>query len=48
VADPRRPTRAYRGTGKNNDWLHHCVAALNLRRLLNLGLQYRDGDWALA
>ena len=28
----------YRGIEKNNDWLHHRVAALNLRRLLTMGL----------
>ena len=38
----------YRGTIKNNAWLHHRTAALNLRRLLNLGLQRRDGAWAIA
>jgi len=38
----------YRGTIKNNAWLHHRTAALNLRRLLNLGLQHRDGAWTIA
>ena len=38
----------YRGTEKNNNWLHHRVAALNLRRLLAMGLTVRDGAWALA
>lgn len=38
----------YRGTTKNNAWLHHRTAALNLRRLLNLGLDHRNGAWALA
>ena len=28
----------YRGVIKNNHWLHHRAAALNLRRLVNLGL----------
>jgi hypothetical protein len=37
----------YRGIEKNNNWLHHRVAALNLRRLLALGLTY-DGAWRLA
>jgi IS5 family transposase len=37
----------YRGIEKNNNWLHHRVAALNLRRLLALGLTY-DGAWQLA
>lgn len=38
----------YRGVRKNNAWLHTRTAALNLRRLLNLGLTRRDGGWALA
>ena len=38
----------YRGIEKNNNWLHHRVAALNLRRLLALGLTVQDGTWALA
>lgn len=39
----------YRGISKNNTWLHHRAAALNLRRLVNLGLtRTSDGNWALA
>jgi Transposase DDE domain/Transposase domain (DUF772) len=38
----------YRGIEKNNTWLHHRVAALNLRRLLVLGLTLTDGAWTLA
>jgi IS5 family transposase len=39
----------YRGVTKNNTWLHHRAAALNLRRLINLGLtRTSDGNWALA
>ena len=38
----------YRGVEKNNNWLHHRAAALNLRRLLVLGLKMEDGAWALA
>ena len=38
----------YRGVEKNNTWLHHRVAALNLRRLLALGLTVQDGTWQLA
>ena len=39
----------YRGVAKNNTWLHHRAAALNLRRLVNLGLtRTTDGTWALA
>ena len=39
----------YRGITKNNTWLHHRAAALNLRRLVNPGLtRTGDGTWALA
>ncbi len=38
----------YRGIEKNNNWLHHRVAALNLRRLLVMGLTNENGSWALA
>jgi hypothetical protein len=39
----------YRGITKNNTWLHHRAAALNLRRLINLGLtRASDGTWTLA
>jgi IS5 family transposase len=38
----------YRGVEKNNNWLHHRVAALNLRRLLAMGLTHQDGTWVLA
>ena len=39
----------YRGVLKNDNWLHHRAAALNLRRLVNLGLtRTSDGNWALA
>ena len=38
----------YRGVAKNNAWLHHRVAAINLRRMLALGLTYRGGAWQLA
>jgi hypothetical protein len=37
----------YRGVEKNNNWLHHRVAALNLRRLLAMGLTNDNGTWAL-
>ena len=44
----RRQRRVpYRGIAKNSDWLHLRVAALNLRRLLNLGLTGTNGHWAL-
>lgn len=35
----------YRGVEKNNNWLHHRVAALNLRRLLAMGLTSQNGSW---
>jgi hypothetical protein len=38
----------YRGVTKNDAWLHLRVAAINLRRLLGLGLTGTDGRWALA
>jgi IS5 family transposase len=39
----------YRGVTSNNIWLHNRAAALNLRRLTNLGLtRTTDGTWALA
>jgi Transposase DDE domain len=39
----------YRGVTKNNTWLHHRAAALNLRRLASLGLTHTStGTWALA
>jgi hypothetical protein len=37
-----------RGTRANDQWLHHRVAALNLRRLLTLGLHRSTRGWALA
>lgn len=38
----------HRGVAKNNAWLHTRVAAINLRRLLTLGLHLDHGRWALA
>jgi hypothetical protein len=38
----------YRGSTKNDWWLHTRMAALNLRRLLTLGLLRHSGTWALA
>jgi IS5 family transposase len=38
----------YRGVTKNDAWLHHRIAALNLRRLLTLGLTRLNETWALA
>jgi len=37
-----------RGTVKNNAWLHHRTAALNVRRLLTLGLSRTQGTWAIS
>jgi len=47
VAGGNRKVR-YRGVSKNHAWLQTRTAALNLRRLLNLGLTRRDGNWATA
>ena len=38
----------YRGVAKNDHWLHHRTAALNLRRLINLGLDRTGNTWAIA
>lgn len=38
----------YRGIERNRHWLSLRVAAINLRRLVNLGLHHRDRIWALA
>jgi Transposase DDE domain len=38
----------YRGVIKNNHWLHHRAAALNLRRLITLGPVYDGTAWALS
>ena len=38
----------YRGVIKNDHWLHHRAAALNLRRLINLGLGHDGTAWALS
>ena len=46
VAGGNRKVR-YRGIAKNNAWLHTRSAAINLRRLLNLGLDRHDGAWVL-
>jgi len=46
VAGGNRKLR-YRGITKNNAWLHNRTAALNLRRLINLGLDRQNGAWVL-
>jgi IS5 family transposase len=38
----------YRGVAKNDHWLHHRAAALNLRRLITLGLEHTGPNWAIA
>lgn len=38
----------YRSVAKNDHWLHHRAAALNLRRLIALGLERNDTTWAIA
>ena len=38
----------YRGVIKNDHWLHHRAAALNLRRLTNLGLHHTGTNWVIA
>ena len=47
VADGNRRLR-YRGARANDLWLHLRAAALNLRRLLALGLIRSSGSWAVA
>jgi hypothetical protein len=47
VAGRNRQLR-FRGTRLNDLWLHHRAAALNLRRLLTLGLHHTGGTWAIA
>ncbi|WP_043907948.1 IS1182 family transposase [Kitasatospora griseola] len=37
----------YRGTIKNNAWLHTRAAALNLRTLINLGLTHNGTTWQI-
>jgi IS5 family transposase len=38
----------YHGTIKNDWWLHHRVAAVNLRRLVTMGLRHTGTNWATA
>jgi transposase len=37
----------YRGVAANDFWLHTRIAALNLRRLINLGLTRHPDGWAI-
>jgi Transposase DDE domain/Transposase domain (DUF772) len=43
----RRLKLRYRGVTRNNAWLKHRTAALNLRNLISRGLDRRDGAWVL-
>jgi len=38
----------YRGVVRNQHWLWLRVAAINLRRLVSLGLRGNDTGWVLA
>jgi len=44
----RRIRLRYRGTAKNDAWLHTRCAAINLRTLLRHGLTRSEGAWTLA
>ena len=46
VAKGNRRLR-YRGVERNEAWAHRRVAALNLRKLVVLGLTREDGNWVL-
>lgn len=37
----------YRGITRNRLWLGHRVAAINLQRLINLGLTHQAERWAI-
>jgi hypothetical protein len=43
----RRLKLRYRGVTRNNAWLKHRTAALNLRNLIGRGLARRGGAWVL-
>ena len=47
VARGHRRVR-YRGVERNQLWLATRAGALNIRRLLNLGLHRADNGWAIA
>ena len=44
----RRLRLRYLGTARNNAWLKHRTAALNLRNLISRGLTRDNGAWVLA
>jgi hypothetical protein len=46
VAGGNRRVR-YRGVTKNHAWLQTRTSAINLRRMLNLGLHHHDGTWII-
>jgi Transposase DDE domain len=50
IAWPTRGNRRtrYRGVANNDHWLHHRAAAINLRRLITLGLVRIEDAWAMA
>ena len=39
---------AYRGVDRNRIWWSHRAAAVNLRRLINLGIQLTEAGWVVA
>ena len=43
----RRLKLRYLGTARNNAWLKHRTAALNLRNLISRGLAFDNGEWVL-
>jgi IS5 family transposase len=47
VRGPNRKVR-YRGLDRNRIWLAHRAAAVNLDRLVNLGLTHTPDGWAIA
>ena len=47
VANGNRRVR-YRGVARNQLWLSNRVAAINIRRLVNLGVHHDGEGWALA
>ena len=46
VRGPNRKLR-YRGRDKNGLWLAHRAAAVNLKRLLTLGLDHDGESWVM-
>ncbi|MGW1468081.1 hypothetical protein ACWCPT_27470 [Streptomyces sp. NPDC002308] len=48
MADTTNRGLRFRGTIKNDLWLHTRAAVLDLRRLISLGLTRTQGTWHLA